>query len=230
MTLNDDDIPFPVQGPALRSKLDDIVTPRLARFGIAWCGDYRWVQAGDTPIRRIAQFNLMKGAGGIMSWGYSLSFVPAIVGGRLAYHRSAQNARKDIFEFESSYVENVNGGPRYREVFREARQLDATLDRYLQEVIPQMQDWWDNVGDIERIERELEQQQRTRQFHHPSPTYVLSFVKAARGDREAAQRLFQLWLGAQARFDRALSRKLIRSLEGALDNCHPRYERDQIRS
>lgn len=227
--MNEDNGPFPIQGPALKSKLNEIASPRLAPLHVTWCGDYRWVQTGDVSIRRIVQFNLMKGAGGIMSWGYSLSFVPAIVGGRIAYHRSDKRARMDIFEFESSYVENVKGGPRYRGVFREARQLDVTLDLYLQEVIPQIQDWWDKIGDIEQIDCELEQQQQTRQFHYPSPTYVLSFVKAAQGDHEAAQRLFQLWIGAQARFDPALSRKLIRSLEGALDNCHARYEKDQTR-
>jgi hypothetical protein len=218
--------PFPMQGPALKRKLNEIVSPHLARFGVDWLGDYRWVQPGDIAIRRIVNFVLMKGAGAIISWGYSFSFVPAISGQRLTYHRTLKSAKADLLEFESSYVSNVTGGPRYREVIRDAGYFDATLDEYLREVLPQIEGWWERTSCIDEIEAELEDQCRCANFHHPSPKYVLAFIMAARSDRTGAKSRLDEWLGERARFSSSVGSKLKGALAAALAEAPSRWKAD----
>lgn len=219
--------PFPMQGPSLKRKLNEIVSPRLARFGVDWLDDYRWVQPGNIAIRRIVKFVPMKGAGGIILWGYSLTFVPAISGRRLAYHRTQNSAKPDVFEFESSYESNIKGGPRYREVIRDVGYFEATLDDYLHEVIPQLEEWWGKVSGIDEIEAELEHQCRGGNSHYPDPMYVLSFIKAARSDRTGAQSLLDQWVSAQAEFMRPVDVKLRDALVAALSECPSRFRADR---
>ena len=88
-----------IAGEALKATLDEFVSPRLSRYRTMWRGDNPWVEEGERPVRRMVRFLPLKGARGLLSWGYSLGLVPLISGNCLRYHRTFKSARVDVFEW-----------------------------------------------------------------------------------------------------------------------------------
>jgi hypothetical protein len=64
--------------------------------GFERTSDRRWVSEPRSEIRRIVEFQAVKGAQYSARWGFGVDFVPEIRGGRLAWKRTAKSAAFDV--------------------------------------------------------------------------------------------------------------------------------------
>ena len=76
----------------LRSHL----TAPLAEIGLIPIAPRHWVDGSAQPVRRMFEMSLLKGAGIVAQWGFSLDFVPHISGRGLRWHRSDRTAKLDV--------------------------------------------------------------------------------------------------------------------------------------
>ena len=65
----------------------------LQALGFVQVAPRRWVDGSTAPIRRMFEMQLLKGAAMEAKWGFSLDFVPHLVGDRIYWHRSNRAAR-----------------------------------------------------------------------------------------------------------------------------------------
>jgi hypothetical protein len=176
----------PIDGSALKVKLDEVVTPKMRELGLIWRGDYSWVEPGDVAIRRIVTCYLLKGACAVFRWGLSLSFLPLPSGSRLAYHRTFKSARPDVFEWPDSYNAAFSVAGPFQRIHCWTAVVDRSLEQYLGSVIPDMAAWFAKVQTIDDIQVELLRQIASPapayRLHYPRQGYVLAFVEAVRGD------------------------------------------------
>jgi hypothetical protein len=59
-------------------------------------GDLKWVSAPIHHVRRIVEFQAIKGAEYSGRWGYSIDFVPVLTGSRVAWKRAPSKAQFDL--------------------------------------------------------------------------------------------------------------------------------------
>jgi len=76
--------------------LNEALRANLAPKGFLNTRRYRWVDEVPGPIRRIFEFQSLKGARYSARWGFSLNFVPCLRGGRLRPKRTAKAAEFDL--------------------------------------------------------------------------------------------------------------------------------------
>ena len=84
----------------LSAERDSILTSHLnaplAELGLIQIAPRHWVDGSVPPARRMFQMSLLKGAGIVANWGFSLDFVPHISGRALRWHRSDRTAKLDV--------------------------------------------------------------------------------------------------------------------------------------
>jgi hypothetical protein len=173
--------------------LDASLSPKLAEFGVLWRKDGNWVEPGDIPIRRVIKFALLKGTSAVIEWGLSLTFVPAVSGSQVIYHRTWRAARLDLFEYPESYRRSFSGLRSFERVDCRDEFFEPSLIEYFHRIAPEIAGWFERNGTIEAIEQELEAQVRSQdcayRVHHPRPLFVLAFLKAAKGDLALANNM-----------------------------------------
>jgi hypothetical protein len=76
--------------------LNEAIGASLAPRGFLLTHHYRWVEDVPGPIRKIFEFQLLKGATYSARWGFSLNFVPLLRNGRLRSKRTAKAAEFDL--------------------------------------------------------------------------------------------------------------------------------------
>ena len=72
------------------------VLQEAAPAGFHRVADRRWVSEADGDIRRIVEFQALKGAQYVARWGFSVDFVPRLRGSRLAWKRTFATAEFDL--------------------------------------------------------------------------------------------------------------------------------------
>jgi hypothetical protein len=178
---------------AIKHALDAMLSPRFAALGVLWRGDYKWVEPGGIPVRRVISFLQLKGSAAVISWGLSLNFVPELSPSGIAYHRTARSARPDVFDWPASYRNSFSNPGWFAHIDCRDAIFEQSLNSYSSGIAPELTDWFERVRSVESIEEELERQVRRPELayrlHCPSPMFVLAFVKARRGDLESAESL-----------------------------------------
>lgn len=76
--------------------VNDALRAELSPEGFELIGRCRWVSGTTEPIRRIFEFNPLKGATYSARWGFSLDFVPVLRNGRLRQKRTSKSAEFDL--------------------------------------------------------------------------------------------------------------------------------------
>jgi len=205
-----------IGGKAVSDKLDRIISPRLSQFGVVWRGDNNWVAAGSVAIRRVLRLLPLKGSRAVISWGYSLSFVPHISGTQLLYHKTFKSARLDVFDWPASYARSFSEATSFESIDLFTGRFESSLNEYFDAEIANVALWFERVRDLTGIEVELRRQIASAslayRLHYPSPSYILPFVVAARGDIQEAEMLAQVGFTENAA---PLVPKLKLSIQGA---------------
>jgi hypothetical protein len=191
----------------------------IAGLGLVWQRQYKWAEPGLVPLRRIVEAAYVKGARGVLSWGYSLSFVPLLRGERLVFHKTVLSSRLDVFDHPQSFRASFSRMTNFdsfdsRPAFRE-----RAFSGYVPGVASEAADWFERVCSLNRIRNELERQAHGSEcvyrIHHPQPLFVLSFVEAALGDRQSAMRT--LTRSVQGRPEEAHVEKFLDALDAVPD-------------
>lgn len=73
-----------------------ILHAELSSHGFERIRPRYWVESTRPPIRRIFEFQPLKGESYSARWGFSLDFVPILRNGKLAWKRTARTARLDL--------------------------------------------------------------------------------------------------------------------------------------
>ena len=165
----------------------------LSRFGLAWQGNFKWVEAGDSTVRRIVQINHKKGRTAVLGWGLSLSFLPALQGSRLVYHRTTRYARLDVFEEPLNFRESFSRFTNFEFIDCREGFIRPSFVEYVVQTAPEAVGWFERIKSLEDVEQELERQAQSKDWAYrirsPKPAFVLAFVKASRGDLKTAEQL-----------------------------------------
>ena len=85
-----------VPAPVLAARIDMIVHAQLSPLGVEWIRPRFWVEGLGPPIRRLFEFQALKGASYSARWGFSLDFVPIKRSSRLQWKRTAKTASFDL--------------------------------------------------------------------------------------------------------------------------------------
>jgi hypothetical protein len=85
-----------VDARVLAARIDMILHSELSPLGFERIGPRRWVDSSRPPIRRMFEFQRLKGEGYSTRWGFSIDFVPTQRNGKLAWKRTARTARFDL--------------------------------------------------------------------------------------------------------------------------------------
>jgi hypothetical protein len=80
----------------LADKIDEIIGAELSPLGFEQIRPRRWVATAQPPIRRIFEFQALKGATYSARWGLSLDFVPLWRADGLRWKRTAKTANFDL--------------------------------------------------------------------------------------------------------------------------------------
>lgn len=88
--------PWEIPAPILAAKVDQILDTELSPLGFERIRPRYWVESRDLPIRRLFDFQPLKGARYSARWGFSLGFVPLCMNGRLRWKRTPKTARFDL--------------------------------------------------------------------------------------------------------------------------------------
>jgi hypothetical protein len=85
-----------VPAPVLAARIDMIIHAQLSPLGFERIRPRFWVESLTPPIRRLFEFQALKGASYSARWGFSLDFVPIQRGGRMQWKRTAKKASFDL--------------------------------------------------------------------------------------------------------------------------------------
>jgi hypothetical protein len=77
-------------------RVDDALRAELPPEGFDFVRARRWVNSRTAPIRRIFEFQALKGATYSARWGFSLDFVPVLQNGRLRWKRTPKSIAFDL--------------------------------------------------------------------------------------------------------------------------------------
>ena len=80
----------------LADRIDDALRTELAPMGFELVRPRRWVSGTKDSIRRIFEFQALKGATYSARWGFSLDFVPIARNGHLRWKRTPKGAEFDL--------------------------------------------------------------------------------------------------------------------------------------
>jgi len=84
-------MPFP-----FAAMLDEVMREKLSSLNPEQVRPRRWVGSASAPIRKIFEFQAIKGAQYSARWGFSLDFVPVFRGKRLRWKRTSKSAEFDL--------------------------------------------------------------------------------------------------------------------------------------
>jgi hypothetical protein len=85
-----------VPASVLAARIDMILHAELCPLGFERAQPRRWVEGKQGPIRRIFEFQALKGEQYSACWGFSVDFVPALRGERLSWKRTVKTAKFDL--------------------------------------------------------------------------------------------------------------------------------------
>lgn len=126
---------------------DTIVATHLRQtlkpLGLTQVAPRIWIDGSRAPAKRMFELIVLKGASMRARWGFSLDFVPHIVGGEVRWHRSDKTARLDVIVEPSEEVI-----PR-ASFLHGAAKLHDHLDRLLPCAVEKAKETWQR-GDTER--------------------------------------------------------------------------------
>jgi hypothetical protein len=77
-------------------RLDDALRAELSPMGFDRVRPRRWVSGSKGLIRRLFEFEALKGARYSARWGFSLDFVPDLRTGHLRWKRTSKSAKFDL--------------------------------------------------------------------------------------------------------------------------------------
>lgn len=171
----------------------DLQLPKsLSQCGLIWQGNNKWVEEGDREVRRIVKIIHLKGMRAVLGWGLSLGFLPVLQGSRLRYHRTPPSACLDVFEEPSDYRASFSSPTNFDSMnCLSVSALRESFTGYVNGMVPDIVRWFERVQSLEDVEHELEKQSSSKDWAYrirsPKPAFVLAYVRAARGDLEAAK-------------------------------------------
>ena len=84
-------MPFP-----FAALLDEVLRAKLPALDLEQVRPRRWVSRTKGPVRKIFEFQAMKGARYSACWGFSLDFVPVLRRRRLRWKRTSKSAEFDL--------------------------------------------------------------------------------------------------------------------------------------
>lgn len=85
-----------IAAPVLGARIDMILHAELSPLGFERIRPRRWVDSTRPPIRRIFEFQPLKGDRYSARWGFSVDFVPTQRNGTIVWKRTAKTARFDL--------------------------------------------------------------------------------------------------------------------------------------
>ncbi len=178
--------------------------PQLEPLGLSEVAPRRWIDGSTAPSRRLFELTLLKGAGMMACWGFSLDFVPHISAGRIRWHRSNKTARLDVLVCPKIL--------RHASFLFGARRLAADLIWMLPEAVAGAQWDWESGATFEGM---LEIIKRIRDRHTNFWEYgnltqielAFAFLSAKVGDLIPAERELENYL-TRCRLDEAEGAKL----------------------
>jgi hypothetical protein len=85
-----------VPASVLATRIDMVLHAELSPIGFERARPRRWVEGRQGPIRKIFEFQALKGEQYSACWGFSVDFVPSLRGGRLSWKRTVKAARHDL--------------------------------------------------------------------------------------------------------------------------------------
>jgi hypothetical protein len=85
-----------VPAPVMAARIDMILHAELSSYGFERVRPRHWVDSTLAPIRRIFEFQPLKGDSYSARWGFSLDFVPRLKNGKLAWKRTTKTACFDL--------------------------------------------------------------------------------------------------------------------------------------
>jgi len=85
-----------VPASVLTRRMEAVLHAELSPLGFDRIRARRWVESRNRSIRKLFEFQSLKGAGYSARWGYSLDFVPIRSNGRLRWKRTARAAQFDL--------------------------------------------------------------------------------------------------------------------------------------
>jgi hypothetical protein len=77
-------------------RINDVLRTELSPIGFELVRSRRWVSGPKSAVRRIFEFQTLKGATYSARWGFSLDFVPIVRGGHLRWKRTSKSAAFDL--------------------------------------------------------------------------------------------------------------------------------------
>lgn len=155
--------------PISAAEIDEIVASvfdsPLNTLGFEKINRRKWVRSGKPEIREVFSILAIKGKSFSPAWGFSLDFVPHVMGSQLKWHRTNKSAildfRYDPFDYKSPgsrgfdqwLIDSLYG---YDKAVKQARQV-AELS------LKSAKAFWDSIDDLEDVAKIYEDQlQQTR--------------------------------------------------------------------
>lgn len=184
-----------VDTTTLQQIVDETISPRLEKLGLAKTTNYLWHEQTLKEIRKGFSYSLLKGAAGTFTWGVNLDFLPMISNKKIVYHKSAKKYVQHLFEWTDEYASSFSAGQLVGGVtthfgLQDTKKSIATLfERYERKII----NWFDTANTVENLIDKAEQQVNVGKhydIHNPRPKYMLAFLYAKANQLDKATKLF----------------------------------------
>ncbi|MBE7189554.1 hypothetical protein [Jatrophihabitans endophyticus] len=148
--------------------------------GLAPARDGRWTAPLSAEHRAVLLVEAMKGASYQIVFGISCSWIPTLRNRRITWHRTAKNARQQLWVDAHSDPETP-----FEEVslLRSEAIAVAQIDAMIVELQQRAPAWWSSVSTLRGVLTEAERQASFEyNIHNPRPWTVAAFTCARMGD------------------------------------------------
>ncbi|MDP4150258.1 MAG: hypothetical protein Q8932_21680 [Bacteroidota bacterium] len=180
-----------LEGKALQSMVDRVLSPRLVQYGMRNNGHYTWIGENLNSIRRVFEYVALKGGQGTFRWGVCFDFIPTIYGSTLKYHRTEKTVVMHLFDWPEEYARSFfrgkigTGMASHWEKDKPERSVGRLFDRCEKKML----DFYNETSTIEKSLALTEfqiREQKSYSLHSPNPSYVLPFLLFKNGQTDKA--------------------------------------------
>jgi len=203
-----------VESSDISQLLNTIITPELENYGFKFNGEYKWASDKKDAIRKVISYQKLKGATGILTWGFCFDFVPSISGSSLRWNKTEKSSTLHLFEWPSDYAECLAGDRiDFQRVSHWGKnELKETLKNHFALNKSSILNWFNQACDLDNMIL-LAQDQIYKgdsyKIHHPNPEYILMFLYAAANETDKAMNLLnklQLDMEVKSKLSKLINR------------------------
>jgi len=188
----------PIIKNRLKEILNEIITPRMVDIGLTkYDGRYLWFSDfGESGIKKVFHYNLMKGETGTFTYGNCFKFVPTYTQtAAIKNHKTDKSTTLHLFERTEGWRKSFEGGQFTDKTSHWGEtECRRTVEELLEKYIPIMKIWWENNltinQNIETASYQIEKGGGYR-VNHPSASYVKAFLIGKIGDKEKAIKIIE---------------------------------------